>query len=81
MLDVGDPSPSCSKNEDKCLINPNDFKSVTRACWLTSEWGSARKILNLRARRRKGIDGLRAAHVGPNLGSGDDWSEKVTDGD
>ncbi|CAH2217514.1 jg22344, partial [Pararge aegeria aegeria] len=54
---------------------------VTRACWRASEWGSARKSLNPRARRSEGIVGLRAPHVRPNLGSGDDWSERVTDGD
>ncbi|CAH2259533.1 jg24264 [Pararge aegeria aegeria] len=54
--------------------------SVTRACWLASEWGSARKNLNPRARRSEGIVCLRAPHVRPNLGSGDDWSERVTDG-
>ncbi|CAH2251054.1 jg11797 [Pararge aegeria aegeria] len=63
------------------LINPNDFNSVTRACWRASEWGSARKSLNPRARRSEGIVGLRTPHVRPNLGSGDDWSERVTDGD
>ncbi|CAH2217310.1 jg5620 [Pararge aegeria aegeria] len=49
--------------------------SVTRACWRASEWGSARKSLNPRARRSEGIVGLRVPHVTPNLGSGDDWSE------
>ncbi|CAH2261766.1 jg14173 [Pararge aegeria aegeria] len=63
------------------LISPNDFNSVTRACWRASEWGSARKSLNPRARRSEGIVGLRALHVRLNLGSGDDWSERVTDGD
>ncbi|CAH2208242.1 jg24695, partial [Pararge aegeria aegeria] len=47
---------------------------VTRACWRASEWGSARKSLNPRARRSEGIVDLRAPHVRPNLGSGDDWS-------
>ncbi|CAH2235507.1 jg27835 [Pararge aegeria aegeria] len=55
--------------------------SVTRACCRASEWGSARKSLNPRARRSEGIVGLRAPYVRPNLGSGDDWSERVTDGD
>ncbi|CAH2241283.1 jg3344 [Pararge aegeria aegeria] len=52
---------------------------VTRACRRASEWGSARKSWNPRARRSEGIVGLRAPHVRPNLGSGDDWSERVTD--
>ncbi|CAH2235130.1 jg16121 [Pararge aegeria aegeria] len=47
------------------------FFSVTRACWRASEWGSARKSLNPRARRSEGIVGLRAPHVRQNLGSGD----------
>ncbi|CAH2229644.1 jg4874 [Pararge aegeria aegeria] len=53
-----------------------DMKSlgVTRACWRASEWSSARNSLNPRARRSEGIVGLRAPHVRPNLGSGDDWS-------
>ncbi|CAH2256712.1 jg10945 [Pararge aegeria aegeria] len=54
---------------------------VTRACWRAPESDSARKSLNPRARRSEGIVGLRAPHVRPNLGSGDDWSERVTDGD
>ncbi|CAH2210327.1 jg2462, partial [Pararge aegeria aegeria] len=54
---------------------------VTRACWRAAEWGSARKSLNPRARRSEGIGGLSAPHARPNLGSGDDWSERVTDGD
>ncbi|CAH2232610.1 jg14804 [Pararge aegeria aegeria] len=53
---------------------------VKRACWHASEWGSASKSLNPRARRSEGIIGLRAPHVRPNHGSGDDWSERVTDG-
>ncbi|CAH2218456.1 jg17572 [Pararge aegeria aegeria] len=55
--------------------------TVRRACWRASEWGSARKSLNPRARRNEGIVGLRAPHVRPNLGSGDDWSERITDGE
>ncbi|CAH2232367.1 jg15305 [Pararge aegeria aegeria] len=56
--------------------------SVTRACWRASEWGSARKSLNPRARRSVGIVGLRAPHERSNHGSGDDWSGwwRVTDG-
>ncbi|CAH2250190.1 jg6905 [Pararge aegeria aegeria] len=54
---------------------------LTPACWRASEWGSARKSLNPRARRSEGIAVLRAPHVRPDLGSGDDWSERVTDSD
>ncbi|CAH2267092.1 jg8356 [Pararge aegeria aegeria] len=57
------------------LINPNDFNSVTRACWRASEWGSARKSLIPKAQRSEGIVGLRSPHVGPNLGSREDWRE------
>ncbi|CAH2241187.1 jg3253 [Pararge aegeria aegeria] len=63
------------------LILSGVHRGVTRACWRASEWGSARKSLNPRARRSEGIVGLRSPHVRPNLGSGDDWSERVTDGD
>ncbi|CAH2238715.1 jg17583 [Pararge aegeria aegeria] len=62
-------------------LNPGQISGVTRSRWRASEWGSARKSLNPRARRSEGIVGLRAPHVRPNLGSGDDWSERVTDGD
>ncbi|CAH2217954.1 jg19122 [Pararge aegeria aegeria] len=57
------------------------IKRNEEACWRASEWGSAKKSLNPRARSSEGIVGLRARHVRPNLGSGDDWSERVTDGD
>ncbi|CAH2262777.1 jg18160 [Pararge aegeria aegeria] len=66
------------------LIDTNNNiynKQRNGACWCASEWGSARKSLNTTARRSEGIVGLRAPHVRPNLGSGDDWSERVTDGD
>ncbi|CAH2244106.1 jg5117 [Pararge aegeria aegeria] len=42
-----------------------NISSITRACWRASEWGSARKSLNPRARRSEGIVGLRAPHVKP----------------
>ncbi|CAH2242912.1 jg14481 [Pararge aegeria aegeria] len=51
-----------------------------RSCWRASELGS-RKSLNPRALRSVGIVGLRAPHVRPNLGSSDDWSERVSDGE
>ncbi|CAH2230067.1 jg20276 [Pararge aegeria aegeria] len=35
--------------------------------------------LNPRARKSEGIVGMRAPHVRPNLGLGEDWSERVTD--
>ncbi|CAH2231609.1 jg14331 [Pararge aegeria aegeria] len=62
-------------------LGVGEVMDVTRACWRASEWGSARMSLNPRAPRSEGIVGLRAPHVRPNLGSGDDWSERVTDGD
>ncbi|CAH2242387.1 jg12968 [Pararge aegeria aegeria] len=72
----------------KCHLTPEPIDTQLNAqlaetvnCWRASEWGSARKSLNPRARRSEGIVGLRAPHVWPNLGSGDDWSERVTDGD
>ncbi|CAH2224767.1 jg26293 [Pararge aegeria aegeria] len=37
-----------------------DIAHVTRTCWRASEWGSARKSLNPRARRNEWIVGLRA---------------------
>ncbi|CAH2229182.1 jg14902 [Pararge aegeria aegeria] len=65
---------------ENCLATRLPAVCVTRACRRASEWGSARKSLNPRARRSEGIVGLRAPHVRPNLGSGDDWCERVTDG-
>ncbi|CAH2237397.1 jg11253 [Pararge aegeria aegeria] len=54
---------------------------IHNAGLLVVEWGTASKSLNPRARRSEEIVGLRAPHVGPNLGSGNDWSERVTVGD
>ncbi|CAH2241211.1 jg3276 [Pararge aegeria aegeria] len=69
--DRSDKSEPTEKNTDFAWV-------VTRACWRASEWGSARKSLSPRARRSEGIVCLRAPHVRPNLGSADDWSERVT---
>ncbi|CAH2217940.1 jg23667, partial [Pararge aegeria aegeria] len=52
-----------------------------QACWRASESGAAKKCLNPRSRRGKGVVGLGAPQVRPNLGSGDDWCERVSDGD
>ncbi|CAH2243657.1 jg26132 [Pararge aegeria aegeria] len=41
-------------NETLYLICPNEFNSVTRACWQASECGSARNNLDPRARRSEG---------------------------
>ncbi|CAH2243563.1 jg12874 [Pararge aegeria aegeria] len=43
--------------------------------------GHSQEEFDPRARRREGIVGLRAPHMRPNLGSGDGWSEGVSDGD
>ncbi|CAH2226528.1 jg17010, partial [Pararge aegeria aegeria] len=62
-------------------VSGNRGLSAFTVRWRASEWGAARKSLNPRTRRSEGIVSLRAPHVRTNLGSGDDWSERVTDGD
>ncbi|CAH2265679.1 jg4929 [Pararge aegeria aegeria] len=44
-----------SEKREPCPLQRHILVIVTRACWRVSEWGSARKSLNPRARRSVGI--------------------------